>query len=58
MCCANAKVSGDSSARKFDKKRQRGRIDGMSALANAVGVMPAEVEEGVSIYDSVGIYVG
>jgi len=58
MCCANAKVSGDSSARKFDKKRQRGRIDGMSALANAIGVMPAEVDSTASIYDQVGIYVG
>lgn len=40
MCAANAKVVGDNGARKFDKKRARGRIDGMSALANAVGVMP------------------
>ncbi len=58
MCCANAKVVGDSGARKFDKKRQRGRIDGMSALANAVGVMPTIPEETVSIYNTVGIYVG
>jgi len=44
MCAANAKVVGDSGARKFDKKRARGRIDGMSALANAVGVMPQPVK--------------
>lgn len=44
MCCANAKVIGDSGARKFDKKTARGRIDGMVALAMAVGVMPSEVE--------------
>lgn len=44
MCCANAKVVGDSGARKFDKKKARGRIDGMVALAMAVGVMPVEVE--------------
>lgn len=44
MCCANAKVVGDSGARKFDKKTARGRIDGMVALAMAVGVMPSEVE--------------
>ena len=31
---------GDSGARKFDKQRARGRIDGMVALAMAVGVMP------------------
>lgn len=42
MCAANAKVTGDSGARKFDKKRARGRIDGMSALANAIGVMPVD----------------
>jgi phage terminase large subunit-like protein len=41
MCAANAKVVGDSGARKFDKKRARGRIDGMVALAQAVGVMPS-----------------
>ena len=40
MCAANAKVVGDSGARKFDKQRARGRIDGMVALAMAVGVMP------------------
>ena len=44
MCAANAKVVGDSGARKFDKQRARGRIDGMVALVMAVGVMPiAEV---------------
>lgn len=41
MCRHNAVVVGDSGARKFDKKKARGRIDGMSALANAVGVMPS-----------------
>lgn len=45
MCAANAKVVGDSGARKFDKRTARGRIDGMVALAMAVGVMPQEVEE-------------
>lgn len=40
MCAHNAKVVGDSGARKFDKERTRGRIDGMVALAMAVGVMP------------------
>lgn len=47
MCAKNAKVVGDSGARKFDKKRARGRIDGMVALAMAVGVMPAAVEDAV-----------
>ncbi|KAK1548208.1 hypothetical protein Q3G72_024948 [Acer saccharum] len=45
MCAANAKVVGDSGARKFDKRTARGRIDGMVALAIAVGVMPQPVEE-------------
>lgn len=41
MCAANTKVVGDSGARKFDKAKARGRIDGMVALAMAVGVMPS-----------------
>ena len=45
MCAANCKVIGDSGARKFDKRKSRGRIDGMTALANAIGVMP-EIEGG------------
>lgn len=48
MCAANAKVVGDSGARKFDKKKARGRIDGMVALAMAVGVMPSQAEEDMS----------
>lgn len=42
MCARNAKVTGDSGARKFDKKTARGRIDGMVALAMAAGVMPLQ----------------
>jgi phage terminase large subunit-like protein len=45
MCAANAKVVGDSGARKFDKRTARGRIDGMVALAIAVGVTPQAVED-------------
>lgn len=44
MCAHNAVVVGESGARKFDKAKARGRIDGMSALANAIGVMPQAVE--------------
>jgi phage terminase large subunit-like protein len=41
MCCANAVVEGpDASNRKLSKKRSSGRIDGMVALAMAVGVAP------------------
>ena len=45
MCAKNAKVIGDSGARKFDKKHARGRIDGMVALAMACGVMPTTESE-------------
>jgi len=40
MCSHNAVVVGESGARKFDKMKARGRIDGMSALADAIYVMP------------------
>lgn len=50
MCSANAVVEGgknktaglkkDSSTRKLSKKRSTGRIDGMVALAMAIGVAP------------------
>lgn len=55
MCAANAKVVGDSGARKFDKARARGRIDGMVALAMAVGVMPTITEDTTSVYEERGI---
>lgn len=51
MCAANARVVGDSGARKFDKKTARGRIDGMVALAMAVGVMPQETTESKRTWD-------
>ena len=39
MCAANAVVKMDEAGnRKLDKKRSRGRIDGMVALAMAAGV--------------------
>jgi phage terminase large subunit-like protein len=41
MCAANALTEGpDASNRKLSKKRSSGRIDGMVALAMAVGVAP------------------
>lgn len=48
MCAANAKVVGDSGARKFDKKKARGRIDGMVSLSMAVGVMPTTLEAAIT----------
>ncbi len=48
MCNANATVLTDPSAnRKFVKGKQTGRIDGMVALAMAVGVMPTVTENAV-----------
>ena len=45
MCAANAQtVSDPAGNRKFTKQKTTGRIDGMVALAMAVGVMPMEVE--------------
>jgi phage terminase large subunit-like protein len=41
MCAANARTVGASGARKFDKIKSRGRIDGMVAMAQAIGVMPS-----------------
>lgn len=42
MCAANATVVTDSTGnRKFAKQKSSGRIDGMVALAMAVGVMPS-----------------
>lgn len=51
MCAQNAKVVGDSGARKFDKRTARGRIDGMVAYAMAIGVMPQKVEDGKRTWD-------
>lgn len=55
MCARNAVVVGDSGARKFDKKKQHGRIDGMVALAMAVAMMPNE-GLGPSVYEERGVY--
>jgi phage terminase large subunit-like protein len=43
MCAANAVVAKDPAGnRKFNKMKATGRIDGMVALAMAVGVMPPD----------------
>ena len=45
MCAANAQtVSDPAGNRKFTKQKTSGRIDGMVALAMAVGVMPSQLE--------------
>lgn len=51
MCAANAVIEGrpgekpDDSNRKLSKKRSRGRIDGLVALAMAFGVAPVKTQE-------------
>lgn len=46
MCAQNAVTTTDPAGnRKLDKKKATGRIDGMVALAMAVGVMPTSVED-------------
>ncbi len=45
MCAANAITVNDPAGnRKFTKQKSSGRIDGMQALAQAIGVMPQEPE--------------
>lgn len=45
MCAYNATIVSDPAGnQKFTKKRHYGRIDGMVALAMAVGVVPADVK--------------
>ena len=46
MCAANASVLRDAAGnRKLDKAKSRGRIDGMVALAMAVGVSPLSASD-------------
>lgn len=42
MCAGNAVVVGQDDARKLDKAKSHGRIDGMVALTMAFGVAPLE----------------
>jgi phage terminase large subunit-like protein len=45
MCAANARIQKDPAGnRKFTKEKSSGRIDGMVALAMAIGAMPEENE--------------
>lgn len=47
MCAANAVTVNDPAGnRKFTKQKVSGRIDGMVALAMAVGVMPNDADDG------------
>ncbi|WP_287917136.1 terminase large subunit [Comamonas sp.] len=56
MCANNAIVVKDPSEnRKFTKSKASGRIDGMQALAMAVGVMPLTEVKALSVYETRGI---
>lgn len=56
MCASNATVVKDPAEnRKFIKGKATGRIDGMVALAMAVGVMPTIAEDTTSVYEERGI---
>jgi len=56
MCAKNATVAQDPAGnRKFIKGKDTGRIDGMVALAMAIGVMPQAVEPERSVYETRGI---
>jgi phage terminase large subunit-like protein len=55
MCAANAVVTKDpTGARKLDKARATGRIDGLQALAMAIGVAAMAEHTGPSVYDERG----
>jgi phage terminase large subunit-like protein len=57
MCAQNATIQSDGAEnRKFVKAKASGRIDGMVALAMAVGVMPsAAAPDAPSVYERRGI---
>ena len=56
MCALNAVGTQDPAGnRKLDKHKANGRIDGMVALAMALGVAQTEVPEGPSVYETRGV---
>jgi hypothetical protein len=51
-CAANALVDSDGQGNRcFDKKRSRGRIDGLVTIAMAVGAATVTHEESESVFD-------
>jgi phage terminase large subunit-like protein len=47
MCAGNAMVEADGQGnRMFDKKKSRGRIDGLVTLAMGVGAADNELDDG------------
>lgn len=57
-CAANAHVDSDGQGnRAFDKKRSRGRIDGVVTIAMGVGAATNEFDTGDSVYEERGLTV-
>jgi phage terminase large subunit-like protein len=57
-CAANAHLDADGQGnRAFDKKRSRGRIDGLVTIAMAVGAALNELGDDGSVYDDKDILV-
>lgn len=57
MCAMNSVVTKDAAGnRKLDKHKATGRIDGMVALAMAMGVANMQAEATESVYNSMGIF--
>jgi phage terminase large subunit-like protein len=57
-CAANAHLDSDGQAnRAFDKKRSRGRIDGVVTIAMAVGAATNELGDSESVYEERGLTV-
>lgn len=58
MCASNAIIVSDAmNNRAFDKKRSRGRIDGVVSIAQSVGAANAEFEAPESVYRERGALV-
>lgn len=57
MCAANAQVKSDEmNNRAFDKKKSRGRIDGLVTIAMGVGAADNELRDnGPSVYEDRGL---
>jgi phage terminase large subunit-like protein len=55
MCASNSVVdSKDSANRRLSKKKSTGRIDGMVALAMAIGVAPLKINNVIDIRSMIG----
>lgn len=58
ICAGNTCVHPDAQGnRMFDKKKSKGRIDGMVTIAMAVGSATADIEAKGSVYDNRGLLI-